>query len=893
MDIAKDNTDFPQDSGTSLPKHIDPTHYEAKWYQRWMDAGCFSTHPEAAPSRFCIVIPPPNITGSLHMGHALNLSLQDAIIRHKKLTGADVLWLPGTDHAGIATQNVVEKQLMDEGTHRADLGRERFEQRVWEWKETAQGRINDQLRKLGAAVDWRMERFTFDEQCCHAVRQAFKTLYDEGLIYKDMRIINWCPRCKTALSDIEVEFEEEGGALYYVSYPVEGTSEAIVVATTRPETMLGDSAVAVNPDDERYKKFHDKMVTLPLVGRSIPVITDDYVDRQFGTGALKITPAHDPYDFEIGKKHNLPAYCMMDEDGVITSDYPAYTGMDRFACRVKVAVDLKSQGLLVKQEVYRHSVGHCYRCGIAIEPYLSLQWFVRMKELAEPAAQAVRDGRTRFLPDRWTKVYLNWMDNIRDWCISRQLWWGHRIPVWTCADCGDISASVTDIQECPNCSSRNISQEDDVLDTWFSSGLWPLSTLGWPNSTPALKTYYPTSILVTGFDIIFFWVARMMMFGLKFGGDVPFRDVLIHGIVRDAEGTKMSKSYGNVIDPLDIIDEYGADSLRFSCLSSAGMGQDVYLSDEKFRSGRNLCNKLWNAARFILMTAPEPPSDLQKALSEAALDLSDRWILSRAKETLDEALALMEQYDLAEALHKIYAFFWHDFCDWYLEIAKNRLKNATEAEHNMITSILHYLLRWILTLFHPFIPFITEEIWQALPVGARHSVPLLAEERYPQFDFAPDDEAIRQMTFIQGLIRNVRDIRASLSIPPKTKIELLVSTDDSHKIQTMKICESYISSLSGVSRIQFGRIKDKDENRYATCIIDGVEIFVPVPSEMKDGETERLEKRRKTLSEELVRIEGKLQNESFVQKAPREVVQKEREKLVALRDDLNKITERL
>ena len=886
---AESGTGFSTDLGISLPKHINPKEYEQKWYQKWMDAGCFSTHPEAAPSRFSIVIPPPNITGSLHMGHALNLSVQDVLIRHKKLAGADVLWVPGTDHAGIATQNVVEKQLMDEGMHRNDLGRERFEQRVWEWKGTAQGRINDQLRKLGCAVDWNMERFTLDEQCSLAVRTAFKILYDEGLIYQDTRIINWCPRCKTALSDIEVEYKEQDGALYHILYPVEGTTDAIPVATTRPETMLGDSAVAVNPDDERYNKFHGKKVILPLVGRIIPVILDEYVDRQFGTGALKITPAHDPYDFDIGKKHDLPAYRMMDEDAVITSDYPAYAGMDRLAAREKVVADLKAAGLLVKQEPYRHSVGHCYRCGIAIEPYLSLQWFVRTKELAEPAAQAVRDGRTRFLPDKWTKVYLNWMDNIRDWCISRQLWWGHRIPVWTCADCGAKPASVTDLHECPNCSSKNISQEEDVLDTWFSSGLWPLSTLGWPNSTLALKTYYPTSVLVTGFDIIFFWVARMMMFGIKFGGDVPFRDVFIHGILRDIEGRKMSKSYGNVLDPLDTIDEYGTDALRFSFLASAGMGQDVYLSEDKFRGGRNLCNKLWNAARFILMTVPESPGDLQKVLSETAPSLSDRWILSCAKTTLDEAFTLMEQYELGDALQKIYAFFWHDFCDWYLEIAKHRLKNAAPPERSLIAAILHNLLGWTLTLFHPFIPFITEEIWSVLP----EQKGLLAENNYPKFNYEPDEESVHHMVFIQEFIRKVRDIRASLSIPPKTKIEVIISTDDHEKIHTIKMCEPYISALGGVARTVFGRRAETDEKKYASAIVDGLEIFVPAPTTAETDETVRLEKKRKTLSVELEKARQKLGSETFMLKAPREIVQKEREKLASLTEDLNKVNERL
>ncbi|MEW5947206.1 MAG: valine--tRNA ligase [bacterium] len=871
-----------------FPRRPNPAEYESEWYARWIEGGCFSARPEADAPRFTIVIPPPNITGSLHMGHALNLCIQDALIRYRKSAGADSLWVPGTDHAGIATQNVVEKQLADEGTSRAELGREGFEKRVREWKGAAIERINDQIRKLGCAVDWTMERFTMDEQCSLAVRTAFKRLFDEGLIYRDTRIINWCPRCRTALSDIEVEHAEEEGALYYIAYPLIGDEGAVTVATTRPETMLGDSAVAVNPGDDRYRSFHGKRLLLPLVRREIPLITDDYVDMSFGTGALKITPAHDPYDFEIGRRHGLAQHRMLTEEAVITGDYPPYAGLDRYEARKRVVEDLKAAELLKKQEPYRHSVGRCYRCDTAVEPYLSLQWFVKTKPLAAPAAEAVREGKTRFLPEKWTKVYLNWLDDIRDWCISRQLWWGHRIPVWTCGSCGAVSSSVEDLAACPSCSSAALSMEEDVLDTWFSSGLWPLSTLGWPAGTRALEVYYPTTVLVTGFDIIFFWVARMMMFGLKFGGDVPFREVYIHGIVRDAKGKKMSKSFGNVIDPIDTIGVYGADALRYAFLSSAGMGQDVYISDERFKAGRNLCNKLWNSARFILMDSPGAPP-LEKALEDEPPDLADRWILSRAAVLLDETKRAMDGYRIDEALHKAYAFFWHDFCDWYLESAKPKLRAGQPGRRALTAAILHRLIALNLSILHPFLPFITEELWKLLPAAEG----MLAAAPCPSLSWEPDRDAEDAMSLIQDFIRSVRDIRANLNAPPSKKIEVIVLTGSGEKIQTVKAGEPYIAALAGVERISFLRRGEIAGKQTLSSLLPGMEIHVRVPEGAMKEEMRRLEKKRSALAAEMERVERKLGDENFLSRAPGEIVKKENQRFAALKEDLHKISERL
>lgn len=885
-----------------LATRCDPADYEPRWYREWLEQNIFSTHPAAAPARFSMVIPPPNVTGSLHMGHALDITVQDVLLRYKLLSGADALWVPGMDHAGIATQNVVEKQLIAEGKSRQELGREKFVERVWTWKHTAHANIKAQLEKMGAAVDWTMERFTMDEQCSLAVRTAFKALYDEGLIYKDRRIINWCPRCKTALSDIEVEFEEADAALYHIRYPVKGSDVALIVATTRPETMLGDSAVAINPNDPRYADVRGKLCILPLVNREMPIIEDEYVDMEFGTGALKITPAHDPNDFEIGRRFDLPVYIMMDEEGYITKDYPAYAGLDRFEARKRVLADLEAGGFFIKKEPYRHSVGHCYRCHTVIEPYVSLQWFVRMRDMADVAMKAVTDGRTTFIPDRWSKVYLGWLENIRDWCISRQLWWGHRIPVWTCGKCEKQSASIEDLKKCPACGATDLKMEDDVLDTWFSSGLWPLSTLGWPKQTEDLKRYYPTTVLVTGYDIIFFWVARMMMFGLKFGGDVPFRYVYIHGIVRDAHGKKMSKSFGNVIDPLETIDNYGADALRFTLLTMGAMGADIYLSEEKFKTGRNFANKLWNAARYILMSAPDPKSLDVSAIPAKRLDTADRWILSRLKEVTDSVRGLMDGYDLNETLQHIYAFLWHDFCDWYLEMSKERLRSGDEEDRRAVETILHRVLTDTLVLLHPFMPFVTEEIWRHLP-GTKGSI-LYA--RIPEITWAADDAAVREIGFLQDATRAVRDIRAAMNVPTKKVTVCCIATDDA--AEALKRGEGYLRPLAGIAALEVypdvrklmaARGLDGHESdalkQFMSGLAGGVQILVPLAEGAADREEElkRLEKQQKTLRGELDKIERKLQNESFMAKAPEDVVEKERGKYATVKEDLIKVEERL
>jgi len=920
-----------------LPKHCDPASYEDKWIKFWEENGVFSRHPTDSPDKFSIVIPPPNVTGSLHMGHGLNNTLQDVLIRFHHLRGVDALWIPGTDHAGIATQNVVEKQLREQGTTRHELGREEFVKRVWEWKKVYHGNITKQLVRLGAALDWTRERFTLDDQCSLAVRTAFKQLFDEGLIYQGKRMINWCPRCTTALSDIEVEAKDIEGAFYHMKYPLDGEDDYIEIATTRPETMLGDSAVAVHPDDGRYKKYHGKYVILPLVERRIPVIADPYVDIEFGTGALKITPAHDPNDFEIGRKHGLDSFVMMDEEGFISEDYPAYAGMDRFAAREKIVEDLKEKGLFIRREPHEHAVGHCQRCSSIVEPYVSNQWFVAMKELAGPAMQAVRDGRTRFVPARWTSVYMDWLENIQDWCISRQLWWGHRIPVWDCADCGARSCEIEDIDACPACGSKNVSQQEDVLDTWFSSGLWPLSTLGWPNDTEDLELYYPTSVLVTGFDIIFFWVARMMFFGLKFGGDVPFRDVLIHGIVRDGEGRKMSKSFGNVIDPLEIIGEHGADTLRFTFLFAGSMGQDVNISEDKLRSGRNFCDKLWNAARFIQITAGDAPGTPLDALDPASLDVKDRWIVSRLHSLAADVASLIEGYDMNEALQRIYAFIWHDFCDWYVELSKAPLYGGDPDRAAAAKVLLNRVLEASLALLHPFMPFITEELWAALPATEGPVV----QSGYPSFEWNEDREAMEEMALVQVVTRGVRDLRAKVGRSVSAERRLPVAfRGDPDKIGALMRHRDDIATLSGSDVID--AIPDGAET--TSLDIDDVEILIPFGEqtlrdellrlkekllaseptrpeitvkkkerrEDENGKVKtvtikekvsfangleeeifRLRKKEESLLADLKKSEGKLSSEKFVARAPAEVVEKEKAKIPEFKEELEQVRKKL
>src|SRR3990170_6253726 len=743
----------------NMEKIFEPKKIEERWYKFWLEKGYFHANENSDKKSYCIVIPPPNITGALHIGHALNNTIQDILTRWKRMEGFNTLWMPGTDHAGIATQNVIERQLLAEGTDRHKLGREEFVERVWKWKERSGGDIIRQLKRLGASCDWERERFTMDEGLSKAVREVFVRLYDEGLIYKGDRLINWCPRCHTALSDLEVEHEEQKGHLYHIKYPVKNTSDFITIATTRPETMLGDTAVAVNPDDERYKNFTGKIVTLPIVNREIPVIADSYVDKNFGTGALKITPAHDPNDFEIGTRHNLLQVKVIAEDGTMNENAGKYKGLDRFKCRKALLSDLENEGFLIKVEDYVHSVGKCYRCKTIVEPNLSKQWFVKIKPLSEPALEAVKDGRIRIIPKGWENTYFEWMNNIKDWCISRQIWWGHRIPAWNCLDCGDITVSKTDVKECSKCKSKNIEQESDVLDTWFSSALWPFSTLGWPENTKELEAFYPTSVLVTSFDILFFWVARMIMMGLKFRGDIPFRDVYIHALVRDSEGQKMSKSKGNVIDPLIMMEKYGTDAFRFTLAAFAAQGRDIKLSEERIEGYRNFANKIWNAFRFAMMNLEDYISSqdivgqgFSLAVSKPEglpynLQLSDRWIISRLQKAIADTRKGLTEYKFNESAGTIYQFFWHELCDWYIEIIKPRLAASPE-ERKTAQSVLLYVMENSLRLLHPFMPFITEELWQQLP----HKGDSIMAAEYPVYNEALlNEENEKEMNLIMGI----------------------------------------------------------------------------------------------------------------------------------------------
>jgi len=876
-----------------MEKEYNPAVIEEKWYRYWLEKRYFHADPEEDGEPFSIVIPPPNVTGSLHIGHALNNTLQDILVRYKRMDGYNTLWMPGVDHAGIATQTVVERELAKEGISRFELGRERFLERVWEWKEKYGDTIIHQLQRLGASCDWDRKRFTMDEGFSRAVRKAFVTLYNEGLIYRGNYIINWCPRCLTALSDLEVEFEEKDGYLYYIKYPLaKDRSKFITVATTRPETMLGDTAVAVNPDDERYKDLIGEKVILPLVGREIPIIGDEYVDPEYGTGALKVTPAHDFNDFEIGKKHNLEVINIFTETAHLNNNVPEkYQGMERYEARKAVVEDLKNQGLLEKIEPIKHMVGHCYRCKTTVEPYLSTQWFVKTRPLAEPAIEAVKTGKTRIIPKMWEKTYFNWMENIRDWCISRQIWWGHRIPVWHCEDCGWEGASEEDLQKCPKCGSTNIKQEEDVLDTWFSSGLWPLGTLGWPDETEELKKYYPTSVLITGFDILFFWVARMMMFGLKFRGEVPFRDVYLHALIRDEKGEKMSKTKGNVIDPLEMIEKYGADALRFTLTALAAQGRDIRLSEKRIQGYKAFANKIWNASRFALMNLQDyDGEDPQEPVTEG--NFIDQWIQFRLNETIAQVRKHLDSYNFNEAASSIYKFFWYEFCDWYLELTKPVLygKKGGPEERKATQKALLFVLKNTLKLLHPFMPFITEEIWHRLPVRETESIMIAKFPR--KFDTTGFKKSYRSGEFLKALIYSIRNIRGETNIPAGKKIKVLFNTDRKEFIEENSI---YIQQLAHVSEIEF---TDKNEiEKSATALVEGTRIFVPLEGVIDiNKEIARLQKEIKKAEEELRRIQAKLNNPNFLEKAPPEIVKKEEvrsrelgEKITTLTDHLNKL----
>ena len=864
-----------------LPKTYDPSEFEDRLYKKWEDSGYFRPSGDKNAPSFSMVIPPPNVTGQLHMGHALDDTLQDIIIRAKRMEGYNTLWVPGTDHAGIATQIKVEEVLRREkGLSRHDIGREEFLKLVWDWKAKYGNRIISQLKKLGASCDWEHEAFTMDENLSAAVRKTFVSLYEKGLIYRGLRITNWCPHCNTALSDAEVEYKELDGGFWYVKYPVVGSDEYVIIATTRPETMLGDTAVAVNPEDERYTRLIGRQLLLPLVGRTIPVIADEYVERDFGTGCVKITPCHDPNDFEVGLRHDLEQIIILDGDGKINENGGKYLGLDRFEARKQIVADLEAAGLLLKVEKLKHNVAHCYRCGSVIEPLASKQWFVKMKPLAGPAIKVVKEGKIRFIPERFSKIYLNWMENIHDWCVSRQLWWGHRIPAFYCGDCGKVTVSETDVTACPDCGSPNITQESDVLDTWFSSALWPFSTLGWPNDTEDLKTFYPTNVLVTGYDIITFWVSKMIFMGIENTGSIPFPDVFIHGLVRDAQGRKMSKSLGNGIDPLEIIGKYGADALRFALATGNSPGNDMRFSDEKIGAARNFANKIWNASRFVRMNL-----DIEEIALPSAdrLRTEDKWILSLFNRLAGEVRENIDSYELGIALSKLYDFIWDIFCDWYIELLKPRLSAKGTEDNTVAQNVIAWVLSNTMKLLHPFLPFITEEIWLALP----HTGDSIMISSYPQTDPAldfPEDEA--SMDRIIELIKAVRNRRAEMNVPPSKKT-------------TLYIVSAYGDTFnSGVSHF-FTRLASASEVIYtgeftgdnAVSIVTGsATAYIPL-AEMIDTEKElaRLTKELENTEKEIDRLTKKLSNGGFTSKAPAAVVEGEKAKLEKYRETLDGI----
>ena len=886
---------------TELPKVYNPHDVEDRIYKVWEDKGYFRAKPDSGKKPYSIVIPPPNITGILHMGHALNNTIQDILIRFKRMQGHEAEWMPGTDHAGIATQNVVEKKLYKEGVKRHDLGREKFVQEVWKWREEYGNTIIRQLKKLGCSCDWEKTRFTMDEGLSDAVLEVFIRLYEKGLIYKGNYIINWCPRCMTALSDEESQHKDVDGMLYYIKYPVKdpsrGGEDHVVVATTRPETMLGDVAVAVNPEDERYRHIHGKTLILPLLNRELRLILDPIVDLEFGTGALKVTPAHDPVDFELGRKHDLEQINVMNDDGTINSNGGEdYVGLDRFEAREAIVEDLKERGLFVKAEPHRHAVGHCYRCHTMIEPRLSPQWFVKMKPLAEPAIKAVETGKIKFYPERWTKVYLDWMYNIRDWCISRQIWWGHRIPVYYCEQCQDeggpaagIIVSKTKPAKCPKCGGREIEQDPDVLDTWFSSWLWPFTTFGWPRETPELKYFYPTNALVTAQEIIFFWVARMIMAGMEFIGDIPFQHVYIHGTVRDATGTKMSKSLGNVIDPLDMIKKYGTDALRFSIISITAQGQDVFLSESKFELGRNFANKLWNASRFILMNLKpsEVAADLCVVYGTMELSFADRWILSRFYSTLRSVEKCLDEYKFNEAANAIYEFFWHEFCDWYIEIVKLSIEKKTTQ------IILYKVLEKSLRMLHPFMPFVTEEIWQKLPREKGRQGDSIMAQPWPHVqEKMVSKDVDEKMARLIELITAVRNIRAVWNIEPQRTLDVIVNLhEDSGGKQLAENIE-FIKRLARIADLKIGKFA-KPKNS-AVAVVGDIEVYVPLEGLIDfEKEKARLAKEAAKLANEMNAISGRLQDEKFLSKAPEDIVEKQRIRKSELELQIKKLNENL
>ena len=860
-----------------LPKVYEPQQVENEIYEMWENGGYFRPGNDRSKKPFTIVMPPPNVTGQLHMGHAMDATLQDTMIRFKRMQGYNALWLPGVDHAGIATQIKVEEELRKDGLTRYDLGREKFLEKVWDWKHKYGDRIVKQQKKLGASCDWERARFTMDEGCSNAVREVFVSLYEKGLIYKGSRIINWCPNCVTALSDAEVEYVDKPGHLWHIRYPLVDGSGEVVVATTRPETMLGDSGVCVNPNDNRYTEIVGKKVILPLVNRQIPVVADDYAEMEFGTGCVKMTPAHDPNDFEVGLRHNLEVIRVLDDNGVVNSYGGKYEGMDRYEARKAILVDLEEQGYLVKVEDYAHNVGTCYRCHNDVEPIISAQWFVKMQPLAEEAIRVVKDGETRFVPDRFSKTYLNWMENVRDWCISRQLWWGHQIPAWTCADCGHITVSRADIQKCEKCGSVKIERDPDVLDTWFSSALWPFETLGWPENTEDLQYFYPTDVLVTGYDIIFFWVARMIFSGCEHTDKTPFHTVLIHGLVRDDKGRKMSKSLGNGIDPLEMIEKYGCDALRMNMVMGNSPGNDMRFYVERCEAMRNFANKLWNASRYVLMNLDDNAQNLLPAKDE--LTTADKWILSKLNTLIAEVTENLEKYELGVAVQKVYDFLWDSYCDWYIELTKSRLYSDDASQKQSALQVLVYVLDQTLRLLHPFMPFITEQIWQTLP----HDGDALIVAQWPvfseQLQFKSEE---MQMEGVMDVIRAIRNRRAEMNVPPSKKAALFVQTN---KPDVFVEGEGYIQRLAYADKITLIEREPENIDGMVCCTTADAKLYIPM-GQLVDiaKELERIQKELEKARKNLAGIEGKLSNENFTARAPESVVNAEREKASRARE---------
>ncbi|RPF43509.1 valyl-tRNA synthetase [Hydrogenoanaerobacterium saccharovorans] len=863
-----------------LEKVYDPKQVEDRTYQFWLDGGYFHAEVNHDKKPFTIVMPPPNITGQLHMGHALDNTLQDILIRWKRMQGFEALWVPGTDHASIATEAKIVEAMRKEGLSKDDLGRDKFLERAWEWKNTYGGRIVDQLKKLGSSCDWERERFTMDEGCSKAVKEVFLKLYDKGLIYRGERIINWCPHCLTSISEAEVEYEEKAGSFWHIRYPIAHGDGYLEVATTRPETMLGDTALAVHPDDERYKDLVGKTVILPLVNKEIPIVADNYVEMDFGTGVVKITPAHDPNDFEVGIRHNLPVVNILTPDAHIEEGWGKYSGMNRAAARKAIVADLEAGGYLVRTEDYTHNVGTCYRCATVVEPRVSKQWFVKMEPLAKPACKAVRDGETKFIPERFDKIYFHWMENIKDWCISRQLWWGHRIPAYYCDDCGELVVAGEAPDTCPKCGSHKLTQDPDTLDTWFSSALWPFSTLGWPDKTPELDYFYPTNVLVTGYDIIFFWVARMMFSGVEQMNEVPFDTVFIHGIVRDAQGRKMSKSLGNGIDPLIIIDEYGADALRFMLATGNSPGNDMRFSEEKVKASRNFANKLWNATRFILMnlsdeiTKPELPQEL---------NIEDKWVLSKFNTLAKDVTENLDKYELGIAVQKLYDFIWDIMCDWYIELTKSRIQEGGETAKDA-QKVLVTIMTGTLKLLHPFMPFITEEIWQALPNDCESIMVANWPEYKEELNFEAEEQDFER---IMAVIKAIRIRRAEMNVPPSKKATVYIETDFG---EIFEQCKLFIERLASASHVN---IANKQNIEGAVQVItDSARVFIPMDELIdKEKELARLEKEKKICEKDMAMFEGKLQNPGFLAKAPANVVEAEKAKLDKLKERHAKIEE--